>query len=94
MHSRWRQIGATLVTLGWALAPAGCGGDLHEGIPSDINPNKPPAQVKSMIKLADEAGKASAALARSKAKGKDKGPAKSEAPDQATIPGKPTKEAD
>ena len=91
MHSRWRQIGATLVTLGWALALAGCGGGLQEGIPSDINPNKPSAQVDSMLKVANEAGKASAALA--KRKGKDKGESKSEVPGQAAIPGKPTKEA-
>ena len=92
MHSRWRQIGATFVMLGWVLAPAGCGGGLQEGIPSDINPNKPSAQVGSMLKLADEAGKASAAQA--KANKKNKGPSKSEEiPGQAAIPGKPTKEA-
>ena len=91
MHSRWRQIGATLLTLSWTLALAGCGGGLKEGIPSDINPNKPSAQVGSMLRLANEAGKASAAQAKRK---KHTGPSKSEEiPGQAAIPGKPTKEA-
>ena len=55
--------------LGWALGCCGCGGGgLQEGIPSNIDPNKPSSQVNGMLEAAKEVQRAAAEKAASKGK--------------------------
>jgi hypothetical protein len=74
---------AIVLGLGWVLGCVGCGGGLQEGIPSNIDPNKPSAAVKGML-AQSAAAKRAAEQARSKGKGK-KGEA---SPDPEAIPKK------
>ena len=56
-----------VLCLGWALSCVGCGGGLQEGIPSNIDPQRPPDAVKAMQKAGAEAKRA-AEEARAKGK--------------------------
>src|SRR3954465_1133278 len=70
MSMRFSNSGLRAVVsgLGLALGCSGCGGGLQEGIPSEIDPNKPSTQVKGMLEAAKQAQLASTEKAASKVK--------------------------
>jgi len=70
-----------LLGLGCVTVCSGCGGGLEEGIPSNIDPNKPSASVKGMLKQGAQMKEAVQASRAKDKRGTD-------GPDPAAIPKK------
>jgi hypothetical protein len=59
----------SVLSLGLALCGNGCGSGLQEGVPSNIDPNRPPPEVTDRLKAAAAVGEQAAAR-RAESKGK------------------------